>query len=162
MNIYQRIRFCWSRKKKWIIRLFWLNILIWFWPVLLGHQVYKEIILPHEVSLASYQKPVITYEALPDTIKDTIHFYSYRFGIDENRMIKLIECESKGNPNRIGFEARVNLNSVGLLQFQPVTFYEYAGKYKIRNANIYDYRDQVLIASMMIRDNLIGKWTCGK
>jgi hypothetical protein len=154
----------WITKRKWFIRLFWLNVLIWFWPCYLGSITYKEVMAPNEISFAQMVKTVIenpTLEPLPQTIEDTIDFYASRFGVDAGLIKKIAMCESGMNPDRIGQE-KVALNSVGLMQFQPQTFYANAAKYKIKNANLYDYRDQILVAVQMIRDEQASAWSCYK
>lgn len=155
-----RIGAWWIRRRKAIKLLLFINFLIWFWPLYLGHQTYKEMIVPQEISLASYQKPVVNYEQLPDGVKDTLQFYADLYGVDMKLVTKIVECESGGNPDRIGYEAKVPTNSFGLWQFQMGTWAEFSAKYKCRNCDIRDYRHQTLVAVQMLRDGYGKRWSC--
>jgi len=154
----------WIYRRKWFVRLFWLNCILWFWPVYLGHGIYKEVIAPQEVSYAQITKLETSAPVpMPDTIKDTVAYYHSKFGVKVplEKIYELIECESHGDPNRNG-DYQERLLSRGLMQFQPLTFFEQAKLYGIKNADINDWRDQVLIGMMMIRDGKINQWTCWK
>jgi len=159
----QKTSLWWKSNRKWLKGLFWINILIWFWPVYFGIPTYKEIVTPNEITFAQIVRTFApTPSPMPDTILDTINYYAKIFGVNPDLAVKITTCESNNNPDRIGNEEKSNLNSVGLWQFQPTTFYANAANYKMKNANIYDYRDQTIIAMQMIRDGKIGEWSCYK
>lgn len=84
--------------------------------------------------------------------------------IDPEKFVKLINCESKFKINALGdfsLEKKKYL-ATGILQFHEPTFvkyskiYDFGGEYK-------DPKDQMILASWMIRDGLWRAWyNCGK
>lgn len=163
LQILRKTGLWWIRNRRTFKILFWVNILIWFWPVYLGMGAYKEIVVPNELASARYERAEpIAYEAMPSEVKDTLNYYADLFGVDKKLVYKITQCESGGNPDRIGYEKNVPTNSFGLWQFQMGTWAEFSAKYKCRNCDIRDYRDQTLIAIQMIRDGYASRWTCFK
>lgn len=154
----------WSHKRRStrlaIKMLVWLNLILAFIVFYGGSIVYKELLRPYEFTYAKASKE-ISYEPMPSEVLDTINYYAKLFGVEPSLAIKITTCESKNNPTIIGNE-KVALNSYGLWQFQPQTFYQYAAKYKIKNANLYDWRDQTIVAIQMIRDGQADAWSCYK
>jgi len=140
--------------------LIWLNLVIAFIVFYGGSIVYKELSEPIVPAYAQYKQLTEKIEPMPKEVLDTINYVTRLYGVEPSLMIKIAQCESGMNPNIIGNEPKVNLNSIGLLQFQPASWAEYAGKYKMRNANIYDYRDQIILASQLLRDGKCHIWSC--
>ena len=103
----------------------------------------------------------VSIEPMPQNVLDTINYYADRFAVEPRLALAIVNCESQNDPTRIG-DRQADIVSIGLWQFQSTTFYQYAKKYKVKNANVYDYRDQTLIAIQMLRDGLKNEWTCGR
>lgn len=160
------IKSWWTHKTKskrlTIKMLIWLNLILAFIVFYGGSIVYKELSEPIIPASAQYGQMIKEkIEPMPSEVLDTINYYAKLYGVEPSLAIKITTCESKNNPTVIGNE-KVALNSYGLWQFQPQTFYQYAAKYGIKNANLYDYRDQTIIAIQMLRDGKRAEWTCGK
>jgi len=155
----------WNHKRRStrlaIKMLIWLNLILAFIVSYGGSIVYKELSEPIVPAFAQYKQLTEKIEPMPSEVLDVINYYAKLFGVDPGLAIKITTCESKNNPYVIGNE-KVALNSYGLWQFQPQTFYFYAAKYGIKNANLYDYRDQTIVAMMMLRDGKRAEWTCGR
>jgi hypothetical protein len=149
------------RKRKGAIRwMLVINLMIWG----IAFFSYKAL----DISMVSANGTLViektvqpTFEQIPTEIKDTVNYFCELYGVDCNLVHKLISCESKGNPNAIG-DTHLALSSRGLFQFQPTTFFSEAKLYKVRNADINDWRDQILVAVMMIRDGKADAWSCYK
>jgi hypothetical protein len=141
--------------------LIWLNLILAFIVFYGGSIVWKELSEPIVPAMAQYKQYQQKIEPMPSEVLDTINYYAKLFGVSPELAIKITTCESKNNPTIIGNE-KVALNSYGLWQWQPQSFYQYAAKYKIKNANLYDYRDQTLVAMMVLRDGGKDIWSCGK
>jgi hypothetical protein len=165
MNPIKSVRTKWQHKtkaKRTIIKLMVLIEVMSFFFLVLGYkQIYQEwlSLVTQPTVYAQIEKPVV-YDELPQTVKDTLKYFSNLYGVNLGLVEKIVQCESGGSPDRIGFEAKVPLNSIGLFQFQPATWVQYSALYKVRNANIYDYRDQTLVAVMMLRDGKCNLWSC--
>jgi len=153
------LKFWWARKGWKVAILLMFIILLWGVNYFWGREMYKELSQGDQVAFAQYQKP--TYEMLPDTVKDTLKFYAELYAVDMSLVNKIVNCESKFNSTITG-DSQAALTSRGLWQFSPLTFFTYAKKYGVKNADINDYRDQTIVAIQMLRDGKRTEWTCGK
>ena len=149
----------WIYRRKWFVRLFWLNCILWFWPVYLGHGIYKEVIAPQEVSYAQITKlETSALVPMPEGFENAIEYFGQLYGVNIEMLKNVFNCESKmmyqvGDTDKLYW-------AYGPAQFQRRTFYEFAEKYKLRNADIDNEIDQALLSVMMIRDGYGEKWTC--
>ena len=164
MIIYTSLKNKWRRKTRATRTAIKLTILaecVMTLFLYLGYrEAYFDLLKINQVS-ADINYPATTTPApMPQTIVDTINYVARLYGVEPKIIIKLAQCESSGDPTRIGNEPKLNTNSIGLLQFQQATWARYISIYKMRNANIYDYRDQVILASQMIRDGHLNEWAC--
>lgn len=78
-----------------------------------------------------------------------------KYGCDANKMLKVVKCESGGR-NITG-----TWGHIGPFQFTSRTFYSFATKYGVANANIWNVSHQVEVATQMFANGL-GKqhWSC--
>lgn len=78
-----------------------------------------------------------------------------KFGCNSVKLLKVVKCESEGR-NVVGTGGHI-----GIFQFSNRTFYSFASKYGVKNANIWDTDDQIEVASQMFANGL-GKqhWSC--
>jgi len=77
------------------------------------------------------------------------------YNVDCDIIDKVIECESNWKQS-----ARGAAGEIGVAQFLPSTFYRYAEKYNMHEANIYNEHDQLHIMVLMFRDGQQKQWTC--
>ncbi len=165
MYLISNIKSWWTHKTKnkrlAIKMLIWLNLILAFIVFYGGSVVYKELSEPVVPAYAQYKQLTEKIEPMPSEVLDTINYYAQRFGVDPKLALAIVECESKGNTTIIG-DYQANMVSVGLWQFQFLTFYGAAKKYGVKNADIRDHRDQTLIAMMLLRDGQKNIWTCGR
>jgi hypothetical protein len=110
-------------------------------------------------TIIEYQRP--TYEELPQTVQETIDYYAELFYQNKDAWHELVNCESGGNPERIG-DVNSKYMSFSLMQFQPQTFYQYAAEYKIKNADLRNWQHQILVAALMIAHGHADAWSCVK
>lgn len=79
-------------------------------------------------------------------------------GIDPNKFLRLISCESTWKEGAVGDNNR----SFGILQFQKRTFDRFSKKYGAEWLQISDSYDQIDLATLMIRDGYEDSWLrCG-
>jgi len=78
-----------------------------------------------------------------------------KFGCNSAKMIKVMRCESEGR-NVVG-----TWGHIGIFQFTNRTFYSFASKYGVQNANIWNTDHQIEVTSQMFAQGL-GKqhWSC--
>lgn len=80
-------------------------------------------------------------------------------GIDPNKFLRLISCESAWKEGAVGDNNR----SFGILQFQKRTFDRFSIKYGREDLRISDSYDQIDLAVLMIRDGYQDSWlSCGR
>jgi Transglycosylase SLT domain len=76
-------------------------------------------------------------------------------GCDSTQMIRIMKCESGGNPNAVG-----GGTYIGLFQFLPSTFNSYKAKAGLPNGNVYNGSDQIHVATYMFANGQAGQWEC--
>jgi hypothetical protein len=156
----RRLHYWYKPKAGKIKALIMINILIFI--VLYGS---TECLLADTNSLVYAQtiavNQTVNYPPMPKAVMETLDYYAILYGVPQDLVHKIVACESNFSTDIKG-DYQADLISVGLWQFQPTTFYQYAKRYKVKNADIYDYRDQTIVAIQMLRDNLKDHWTCGK
>lgn len=92
---------------------------------------------------------------LATSIPDLFTKYSTQYGISEQLIKKVANCESSFSPKAINHSD----NSQGLMQFQPQTFYTYAKKISIANPSIWNADQQVHVAAYMFSIGQGKQWT---
>lgn len=118
-------------------------------------QLERNLVILQENSLVGIKLPfmpeVLSYGQLVafDTILE-VGLAADKYGIDEMRFIKLIQCESGFNEKAIGDKGK----AFGLLQFHRPTFDLYCkGEYT-------NPKDQIRCGAEMISQNLAYHWVC--
>lgn len=103
-----------------------------------------------EINLAIvsfFPKYGISWKSYP-SISDTV----YRIGV----------CESHWDAKAYNPKDTDGRPKFGPLQYDWDTFYKNAKKYQIQDPNIWDVRQQIEIAILMIRDGQAYQWGCYK
>jgi Transglycosylase SLT domain len=76
-------------------------------------------------------------------------------GCNSTQMIRIMKCESGGNPTIVGAGLYI-----GLFQFLPSTFNAYKIKAGLPNGNIYNGSDQIHVATYMFANGQASQWGC--
>jgi Transglycosylase SLT domain len=76
-------------------------------------------------------------------------------GCNASQMIRIMKCESSGNPTVVGGGLYV-----GLFQFLPSTFNAYKIKAGLPNGDIYNGSDQIHVATYMFANGQARQWEC--
>ena len=76
-------------------------------------------------------------------------------GCNAKQLIRVMKCESSGNPTVVGAGLYV-----GLFQFLPSTFNAYKIKAGLPNGDIYNGSDQIHVASYMFASGQASQWGC--
>lgn len=90
-------------------------------------------------------------------------FSQYRvenYPIISNIIIRLISCESGFNTKAYNPKDTDGLPAYGILQFKMKTFMTYAKRYGIKNPDIWNPKQQIEVAILMIRDGQVRQWGC--
>jgi hypothetical protein len=113
----------------------------------------EPIVLP-VVIVAEPEKPVLT-------IEERIRLEAKKNNVDADSMIRVMNCESSGNPNAInhGDAEITGKPSYGLFQFQPGTFYGWA-KIIGETGDIMDVDAQIRVAAWAFSEGLQYHWSC--
>lgn len=86
-----------------------------------------------------------------------------KYGGSQSAIIKTIaHCESRLNPKAVNYhDGGKNKHSVGILQFQELTFKEWSGRME-QQLDYYSTLDQIKVAKYMIENGQAYQWTCAK
>jgi Transglycosylase SLT domain len=76
-------------------------------------------------------------------------------GCNATQMIRIMQCESSGNPTIVGAGLYI-----GLFQFLPSTFNAYKIKAGLPNGDIYNGSDQIHVATYMFANGQSSQWGC--
>jgi Transglycosylase SLT domain len=76
-------------------------------------------------------------------------------GCNATQLIRVMKCESSGNPMAVGSGLYI-----GLFQFLPSTFNVYKVKAGLPNGDIYNGIDQIYVAAYMFANGQAGQWGC--
>ncbi len=154
------IKIWWTKRAFKIKALFILNLFLWFF-VLVGFYALKTELMEARTIEKQVEPQILPAlpEPLPKDVIETLDFYTDLFGVSKELVYKIVQCESQFSTDRIG-DTHLKNHSYGLWQFQKATFNEFAKKYKLKNADINDFRHQTIVATQMIRDGWIGRWSC--
>lgn len=102
----------------------------------------------------------MSFEKAPTEVKEFVDFMCELYGVDKNLAHKIITCESQWIDRNGDYQEK--LLSRGIWQWQPQSFYQYAKKYAVKNADVDDWRDQTIVAIQVLRDGGKDIWTCGR
>lgn len=112
----------------------------------------KPIIIPSGSVAASSnsiaQKVTLTYAEQITARCETL-------GCNANQLIRIMYCESSGNPSAVG-----SGTYIGLFQFLPSTFNAYKIKAGLPNGDIYNGSDQINVATYMFANGQANQWGC--
>lgn len=78
-----------------------------------------------------------------------------KYELNYERFYGLAKCESRLNPNAEG-----KAGEIGIFQFLPSTFSDYAKRYKKVGFSIHDTSNQIELAAQMIADGKASEWVC--
>jgi soluble lytic murein transglycosylase-like protein len=78
-------------------------------------------------------------------------------GCNAEQIIRVMYCESGGRANAVN---RGGSGASGLFQFMPGTFNGYARRLGMTGANIWNPRDQIIIATYMFANGGAHHWSC--
>jgi hypothetical protein len=76
-------------------------------------------------------------------------------GCNSSQLIRIMKCESSGNPSVVGSGLYV-----GLFQFLPSTFNAYKIKAGLPKGDIYNGSDQIHVATYMFANGQASQWGC--
>jgi Transglycosylase SLT domain len=76
-------------------------------------------------------------------------------GCNAAQLIRVMKCESSGNPTVVGAGLYI-----GLFQFLPSTFNAYKVKAGFPNGDIYNGSDQIHVATYMFANGQASQWGC--
>jgi Transglycosylase SLT domain len=76
-------------------------------------------------------------------------------GCNATQLIRVMKCESSGNPTVVGSGLYI-----GLFQFLPSTFNAYKVKAGLPNGDIYNGSDQIHVATYMFANGQARQWGC--
>jgi Transglycosylase SLT domain len=76
-------------------------------------------------------------------------------GCNSSQMIRIMKCESSGNPSAVG-----GGTYIGLFQFLPSTFNAYKVRAGLPNGDIYSGSDQIHVATFMFANGQASQWGC--
>jgi Transglycosylase SLT domain len=76
-------------------------------------------------------------------------------GCNSSQMIRIMMCESSGNPTIVGAGTYI-----GLFQFLPSTFNSFKVRAGLPNGNIYNGSDQIHVATYMFANGYASQWGC--
>lgn len=137
-----------------------------------GHNAYErkwtEFILPSGSFYAWQNRPVeVKWRIIPKayaqdmTVKEQIILYikqiSAKYGVDENKIINTIKCESNFTIN-----AKGRAGEVGIAQFMPKTFEMFKKDFGNSEMSIYDWKNQIELMVKAFKRGLANHWTCYK
>lgn len=80
-----------------------------------------------------------------------------QLGCNADQLIRVMYCESGGRSNAVN---RGGSGASGLFQFIPSTFSANARRLGMSGANIWNPRDQIIIATYMFANGQAGQWSC--
>jgi len=78
-----------------------------------------------------------------------------KYKLNYERFYGLTYCESRLNPN-----AKGKAGEIGIFQFMPTTFSDYAGRYKKAGFSIHNTNHQIELAAQMIANGKASEWVC--
>ena len=81
---------------------------------------------------------------------------AWTFGNEKAWALRVAECESKYNINAKNGTS----NASGLFQFMPNTFYANASRAGIVEPDLWDWKQQIIVAGWMIEQGQHGQWEC--
>lgn len=76
-------------------------------------------------------------------------------GCNSSQLIRIMKCESSGNPSAVG-----SGTYIGLFQFLPSTFNAFKIKAGLPNGEIYNGSDQIHVATYMFANGQANQWGC--
>ncbi len=84
-----------------------------------------------------------------------------RYGVDANRMMRIMQCESNGNARALnsGYYAGGG-HPTGLFQYLPSTWRNATSRFGSGSENIYDGEAQVRITAAKMSEDGFGEWAC--
>lgn len=91
-----------------------------------------------------------TTETRKELVKREIVISSAKYGVDENLITKIVQCESGFNMFAVGDSGK----AASVAQFHYPTFKRYC------SGNYWDYRDQLDCMVRMVKMNLGYNWSC--
>ncbi len=104
-----------------------------------------------------------------DDVNLAIVSFFPQYGIDWKLYPRISEtlyrigvCESHWYANAYNPKDTDGLPKYGALQYRWSTFYGYAKKYGVENPNIWNPRQQIEVAVLMVRDGQAWQWGCYK
>lgn len=91
-----------------------------------------------------------TTESYPELVKRAINAYTSQYGIDYDKALQVVMCESGMNNTVIGDNGK----AAGIFQFHYPTFERFC------NGNYYDMQDQAQCYAKMVSIGLHRHWSC--
>ncbi len=95
------------------------------------------------------------------------YIQSLEWEINPAKFINLINCESRFEKSRWGDceggYGKDYCDSFGVLQFQNPTFWHFVGKYKIKDIEYGNWKNQIDLSILALKDGNWNRWqTCSK
>ncbi len=88
-------------------------------------------------------------QTLNSTVTSLVAHYTTFYGVSNDRMLKVIKCESRGNTAAYNPKDSDGLPAYGVLQFKKTTFKQYATEIGIEKQDIWNPEQQIQVASYM-------------
>lgn len=144
--------------KKIILLLFILWIMFTFGKLSI---MYVRVYHSHKEAQEQLNKQLAEQERINKmTVEEIIKEIPPKFGVKVAVAESVTKCESTHNPNAINYhDGGYGKHSVGLWQFQKLTFDSYAKKMG-EELDYYSAYDQTKVASYMIAHGKANSWTC--
>lgn len=147
-----------------IKRLIIASILIWAFCAL-GRLtiIYRNIYLSHIEAEEQLNKQQLEQERINKlTVEEILKEIPPKYGVKSETVKKIAHCESTLNPKAINYnDGGPGKHSVGILQFQKITFDGYSKKMG-EDLDYYSTYDQAKVASYMISKGQIHQWSCSR
>lgn len=94
--------------------------------------------------------------------RDIKQYGTGQYGVLYSAMVRLVQCESAFNQVAYNPKDSDGLPAIGLLQFKQATFYQFANKYGVKDAWVWNPLQQIRVATLMIRDGYAHLWGCSR